>query len=86
MNTKEKNNHVSLSNKSLSKVWAWCEVNSEDTLAQYYFEACIAIDSVMKLSGCNKNNKESALRWRAYDFAFMARDSAGRIILNRLNN
>ncbi len=90
---------VTLSKASLDKVWAWCEENESDPLAEAFMGACTALGTIdcSKISdrlkkswpGGDDINSKKWGGWidAAYvldDLAFIHRDTLGRAILDML--
>lgn len=84
---------VYLSKTSRDKVWAWCEENESDPLAEAYMGACYALGAIdcSKISDRLKKSWQGKKVWgwidEAFaldDLAFKHRDTLGRAILSML--
>jgi hypothetical protein len=87
--------HVALGDKSLKKVWAWCEQNNQTRLAKSYFSACGCIGELLEDDATDELEKYYPWGWpppkrkkSAYmvigdmkELAFTNRDEIGRAIL-----
>jgi len=85
--------HKGLGDKSLSKVWEWAEENEETSpLAKAYCASCYAIGVLDSSAICQelethwrgKNYGYIREAYKPYDFAFLYRDTIGRIILDMM--
>lgn len=82
--------HVALSNKSLERVYSWCERNEGTALEQAYMDACTAVyglDTIsirvqLKDAWISKKKPRAVEAGKPYDLAFEYRDTIGRMILD----
>jgi len=97
MDNKEKR-FVALSNKSLSKVWDWCEANEKHYLSINYMAVCSVlgvfdIQDDFRIYFDHESNelskKTTLLMLQAYEHKnafYKFRDNIGRLILKEIKN